>query len=235
MCFDERNTDSRSRVPAAALTARRTRAVRRSVWVLNLAMVASLLLLAFLAEDVFAGVLHALALVRLGLAEAADLRRHLADLLAVDPGDYHLGRLRRHDRDAGRDRIDHVVAVAERDLQVLALHGGTIADAGNLELLLEALGHPGDQVRHQRARGAPHGARALGLVARVDLDRALLQLGRDLGGQHELEGALRALHLHGLAVDARRHAGRDGDRLLADTGHGRCLCLRTPCTGSRRR
>src|SRR5215831_14040563 len=129
MCFDERNTDSRSRVPAAALMARRTRAVRRSVWVLNLAMVASLLLLAFLAEDVLAGVLHALALVGLGLAEAADLRRHLADLAPVDAGDDHLGRLRRRDRDAGRDRIHDVMTVAERDLQVLALHGGAIADA----------------------------------------------------------------------------------------------------------
>src|SRR3989440_5468561 len=132
MCFDERKTVSRTRVPAAALTARRTRAVRRSVWFLSLAMVAPLLLLAFLAEDVLAGVLHALALVRLGLAEAADLRRHLADLLAVDAGDHHLGRLRRRDRDAGRDRVDHVVAVAERDLQVLALHGGAVADAGDL-------------------------------------------------------------------------------------------------------
>src|SRR5690242_20566444 len=156
MCFDERNTESRGRVPAAALMARRTRAVRRSVWFLKLAMVASLLLLAFLAEDVLAGVLHALALVRLGLAEGADLRRHLADLLAVDAGDHHLGRLRRRDRDAVRDRIDHVVAVAERDLQVLALHGGAVADAGDLELPLEALGHPGNQVRDQRARGAPH-------------------------------------------------------------------------------
>src|SRR5215831_11711157 len=223
MCFDERNTDSRSRVPAAALMARRTRAVRRSVWVRCLAMVASLLLLAFLAEDVLAGVLHALALVGLGLAEAANLGRHLADLLAVDAGDHDLGRLRRRDRDAGRDREDHVVAVAERDLQVLALHGGTIADAGDLELPLEALGHAGDEVRHQGARGAPHGARALAVVARVDLDAALVELGADLAWQHELEGALRPLHLHGLAVDARRHAGRDCDRLLADTGHVRRL------------
>src|SRR5690242_20596173 len=176
MCFDERKTDSRRRVPAAALMARRTRAVRRSDWVLNLAMVASLLLLAFLAEDVLAGVLHALALVRLRLAEAADLRRHLADLLAVDAGDDHLGRLRRRNRDAGRDRVDHVMAVAERDLQVLALHGGAVADAGDLELLLESLGDACDEVRHQRARGPPHGACALALVARIDLDAALVQL-----------------------------------------------------------
>src|SRR5262249_211351 len=175
MCFDERNTDSRTRVPAAALMARRTRAVRRSVWFLSFAMVASLLLLAFLAEDVLAGVLDALALPGLGRPEAADLGGPLADLLAVDAADHHLGRLRRRDRDAVRDRIDHVVAVAQRDLQVLALHGGAIADAGDLELPLEPLGDAGDEVRHQRARGAPHGARALGLVARVALYRALVE------------------------------------------------------------
>src|SRR5689334_20349479 len=51
MCFDERNTESRSRVPAAALMTRRTRAVRRSVWVRCLAMVASSLPLRLLVGD----------------------------------------------------------------------------------------------------------------------------------------------------------------------------------------
>src|SRR5579883_1792224 len=180
---------------------------------------APLLLLAFFAEDVLACVFHALALVWLGLAETADLGGDLADLLPVDAGDHHLGRLRRRDRDAGRDRVDHVVAVAERDLQVLALHRGAVADAVDLELALEALGDAGDEVRHQRARGAPHRARAFGLVARIDLDRALLQFGADVLGQHQLEGALRPLHLHGLPIDARGDAGRDRDRSLADTRH----------------
>src|SRR5712671_4812353 len=193
-----------------------------------------LLLLAFLAEDVFACVFDALALVGLGPAETADLGRDLADLLTVDPGDDDLGRLRRRDRDAGRDRIDHVMAVAERDLQILALHRRAIADAGDLELPLAALGDAGDQVGDQRARGAPHRARALGLVARVDLDAALVHLGGDFLGQHEFEGAFRPLHLHGLALDARRHAAGDRDRLLADTRHVGSLCLRTPCTGFRR-
>src|SRR5690349_9413511 len=47
---------------------------------------ALLLLLAFLAEDVLAGILHTLALVGLGRTIAADFRRHLADLLLVDAG-----------------------------------------------------------------------------------------------------------------------------------------------------
>src|SRR6185503_7045164 len=163
-----------------------------------------LLLLAFLAEDVFARVLHALALVRLGRPERADFGRDLADFLLVDAGDQDLGRFRRSNRDPFRDRIDHVVAVAERDLQVLALQRGAEADAGDLELLLEALGDAGDEVGDERARGAPHRARTLGLVARVDLDGARVHLDRDLIWQHDLQCALRAFDLDGLAFDVRR-------------------------------
>src|SRR3546814_17827308 len=45
----------------------------------------SSLLLPFLAEDVLAAILDALALVRLGLAPATDLGRDLTHLLLVDP------------------------------------------------------------------------------------------------------------------------------------------------------
>src|SRR3954451_10317000 len=204
MCFDDRNTDSRGRPLAPAFTARRTRALRRSVEFLNLAIgLLRLLLLAFLAEDVFALVLHALALVGLRRTECADLGRDLADLLLVDAHDENFGRLRRRDRDAFRHRVDHVVAVAERDLQVLALHRRAITDAGDLELALEALGHAGHQIGDERTRGAPHRASALGLIARIDLDAALLHLHGDIVGQHDLQRALRALHLDGLPFDVR--------------------------------
>jgi hypothetical protein len=46
-----------------------------------------LLLLAFLAEDVLASVLHALALVGFGAAELADFGGNLADALLVDAAD----------------------------------------------------------------------------------------------------------------------------------------------------
>src|SRR6266576_5764724 len=90
-------------------------------------------LLAFLAEDVFARVLDALALVGFGLSESADFGGDVADLLLVDAGDDDLGRLGHRDGDALRDRVNDIVAVAELDLKVLALHGGAIADAGDLE------------------------------------------------------------------------------------------------------
>src|SRR5215471_9804703 len=140
---------------------------------------APLLLLAFLAEDEFANILHALALVGLRRTIGADLGRNLTDALDVAAGDRDLGRLRHRDLDAFRDRIDHVMAVAERELQVLALHRGTVADAGDLELLLEALGDTVDQVGDLRARGAVQRTRPVGLDTRVHLDDVLVELHLD--------------------------------------------------------
>ena len=109
------------------------------------------------------------------------------------------------------------MAVAELQLQVLALGIGAIADAGDFQLLLKALGDALDQVRHLRARGAVQRARPLGLIARRDLDRAILELDLDVVVHDELKLALRPLHLDGLALDGRRHAGRYHHGLLANS------------------
>src|SRR5574338_428661 len=103
MCFDERNTDSRARPRAATLILRRTVAVRRAVRSVSLDMARPLLFLSFLAEDVLVGVLHALALVRLGRTEPADFGSDMPDLLLVDAGDHDLGRLWRCNRDSFRN------------------------------------------------------------------------------------------------------------------------------------
>src|ERR1700722_14199683 len=243
MCSEERNTERRARVPAARLMVRRTRPVRRVPRSLTVAIVGSyhpscasslpspacgrengsgtrFLLLALLAEDELARILDALALVGLGRPVVADIRRHLADLLLVDAGHHDLDRLRGHDGDAIGNRMDDVVAVAERDLQVLALHARPIADAGDLQPPLEALADAGDQIGDQRPRGAPQGARQLGLVARIDLDAAGLELGADVAVQNELHGALGALHLDGLAVDIGGDPRRNGDHFFPDSRHG---------------
>src|ERR1700760_2081865 len=102
-------------------------------------MTVALLLLAFLAEDKLTGVFHALPLVGFGAAETADLRRDLADLPLVDTRHGDFRWLRRRDRHASGDWVHDVVAVAERELQVLAGDRGFVADAVDLELLLEAL------------------------------------------------------------------------------------------------
>src|SRR5262245_57061961 len=128
MCRLERNTDRRGLPPLFRLIWPRTRRWRRPRRSFALGM-SDLLLLAFLAENLLVVVLDALALVRLGRAERPNLGSHLSDPLLVGAGDGDDGRLLALDRHVGGNRIDDVVAEAELQLQVLALHGGAIAHA----------------------------------------------------------------------------------------------------------
>src|SRR4029453_5850563 len=192
-----------------------------------------LLLLAFLAEDVFGVVLDALALVGLRRAHGADLGRDLADLLLVVAADQHRGRLLALDRDAFRDRIQHVVAVAHLQLQVLALDRGAIADAVDLQRLAVALAHALDHVAQVGAGGAPQDA-GLGVpLERLHPHLAVLHGHVDLLGDRQLQRAELALHGRDAAGDVDRDALRDGDRVLAYAGH--LVPLRTRGTALRRR
>src|SRR6185312_1420233 len=121
MCWPERNTDSRGRSDLVPIwwRVRDWRFLKRALVIL--------LLLAFLAADIFAFITHALALVGLRRAIAADLGRDLADQLLVDAADRNHGRLFGDDGDAGGDRIGHVMAETELQVQDLALHRGAIA------------------------------------------------------------------------------------------------------------
>src|SRR6185437_17038824 len=147
MCCEERNTQSRGR-PAACLAIRlRTRRCRRPNRSLDLLLMERpLLLLAFLATDMLGLVLDALALVRLGLAEGADHRRDLADALAVGAADRDRGRLLADDLDIAGDGENDVVAVAQLQHEVLALHRGAVSDAVDLEIDGEALRDAGHHV-----------------------------------------------------------------------------------------
>src|SRR5215470_16932589 len=141
MCLDERKTERRVRPCAASLILRRTVAVRRAVRSVNLDMARPLLLLPFLAEDVLVCVFHALALVRLRRAVAADLGSDLADLLLVDACHHDFGWLWRCDRNAFGDREIDVVRKPELQLQAFALDRSAKSDAGDLELFLKTFGH----------------------------------------------------------------------------------------------
>src|SRR5258708_11384228 len=106
--------------------------------------------LADLPADVLALVADALALVRLGWPHLADLGGDLADLLLVDALDDDLGRRRYLVGDAGRRVLDHRVGEADVELQRSPAQRCAVADALDLQLLLEALGHALDHVRHER-------------------------------------------------------------------------------------
>src|ERR1700761_5108654 len=80
--------------------------------------VMSLTRLSDLAPDLLAHVPHALALVRVGLAQLADVRGDLADALLVDARHGEPGRRLHREVDALRRLHRHPAAVAEGELQV---------------------------------------------------------------------------------------------------------------------
>jgi hypothetical protein len=94
---------------------------------------------------------------------------------------------------------------------------GAIADADDLERLLEAGGHPVDHVRDQRPRQPVQGA-VLPLVGRaLDADHAVLALDDHVPVQRALQLPAGTLHPDRAPLDRDVHALRDGDRLLSDT------------------
>src|SRR5215470_241267 len=188
MCFDERNTDRRARPCDFRLSVWRTRCARRIEPSFRAPI--SLLLLAFLAQDELASIADALALVRLGRPELPDLGRDLTDLLLVDSGDHDLGRLGTYHLDTLGNGKGHVMAVAELELEARPLHRRAVTHAGDFELLGEALGDAGHQVRDQRPRHTPHGAGILRVLAQRDVDATILELGDDVVDQDVLELAL---------------------------------------------
>src|SRR3954469_7329743 len=107
--------------------------------------------LADLPGDVLALVPDALALVGLRRALLADVRGDLADELLGDALHDDARRLRHLELDAVRRLDRDRVRVAERELEVAALEHGAVADALDLEALLEAGRHALDHVRHERA------------------------------------------------------------------------------------
>src|SRR5581483_365179 len=211
----ERKTSRRGRsaVPRILPRTRRWRRSRASRVVKVLGTLTNL------SADVLALVANALALVRLGRAYLPDLGGRLADHLLVDAAHDDLRRHRHLERDA-LARLDlHRVRVADLQLEVGARERGAVADALNLEALLEAVRHALDHVRDQRARETVQRAILAALGRARHGDRAVL--GRDLHPLRDLlaQLALRPGHGHAARVDRDDDAGGDFDGLSADTTH----------------
>src|SRR5688500_3454951 len=170
MCRVERVTTSRGRA-AVPLTFLRTRKWRRPLPIRRDSemFIGLLTRLPDLAADVLAGVADTLALVRLRLADLADVRGDLADLLLVDAAHDEAGRGLDLERDALGRLHRHRVAEPERELQAAALGDDAVADAHDLQRLLVALGDAGDHVGDERTGQAVAGP-ALPLVVRTGHD-----------------------------------------------------------------
>jgi hypothetical protein len=168
----------------------------------------------------FTLVTHALALVRVGLAQLADVGGHFADLLLVDALDRETGRSLDAERDALGSGHQHWVREPERELEVTALGHDAVTGADDLEGLDVPLGDASDHVGDQCARQA---VQRLGdpLVVRAsDVDDAVLATGdRDGLGHDVAERALGALDRDLLALDRDVDAGRYDDRQPSNATH----------------
>ena len=154
----------------------------------------------------------------------------LTDALPIVAGDDDRGRVgRRHSQPLGNLDID-IVAVAELQTQILALRRRAVADAGDLEGLGEALGHPGHEILHERAVHAPEGACTLGLVGRADDDAPVLDAVADVLEHRHREGALRPLHGKHRAFDRRGDAAGQRDRNFTNAAHQNTSASTSPPT-----
>src|SRR5215471_15076127 len=222
----ERKTARRGRsaVPCTFARTRRWRRMRASLTV-------RLGTLADLSADVLALVADALALVRLGRTHLADLGGGLPDHLLVGALDEDLGRCRHLERDTGARLDRDRVRVADIELEVGALERRAVADALDLELLLEALGHALDHVRDERPGQAVQRPvlPALGRPRDDDLAVALLDLHprRNL----LLQRPERAGDRDAGRLDRDGDAVGDRDGCVADSAHCRKSCIALPDEG----
>ena len=172
-----------------------------------------------LSADVLALVADALALVGLRRADLADLGGRLAHHLLVGALDDDLGRGGNLEGDAGARLDRDRVRVADLELEIGALERGAVADALDLEALLEALRDALDHVRDERAREPVERAVLAALGRTRHGDDALVL--RDLHPLRDLllERAERAGHGHAARLQLNGHAGRDFDGSFADSTH----------------
>src|SRR3546814_14956591 len=99
------------------------------------------------------------------------------------------------------------MAEAELQVQGAALHRRTIADAVDLQLLLEAFGDARHHVLNARAGRAPHGARLLAVIGRLHPDLAVGLADIHVPGRPSMQAAQLSL----------RRAPADFDGHLATT------------------
>src|SRR5581483_5697405 len=212
----ERKTTSRGR-SAVPDTFPRTRRWRRA----RACRVESFILgpLPDLAADVLSLVANPLALVGLGRPHAPDLGRSLTDRLLVDPLDDDLRRRGHLEGDAGARRDHDRVREADGELEVGAPQRRAVADALNLEPLLEALRDAIDHVRDQRPREPVQRAVLAALGRPRDDDGAVRLLDADAPRHRLAELAERPVDLHTAGGERDGHARRHRDRLSSDAAH----------------
>src|SRR6185295_1060421 len=183
--------------------------------------------LAFLADDTFIAVAHALALIWLRRIEAADFRSHLSDYLSIRSFNRQLRVFLDRHLDLVGYRINHRMRIAEAEIHILALNGGFETDALDLQLLAETFAHATHHVIHQ---GAAESVQRLGLgiiALAADHDLAIVDLQACAPGQFPVQLAFWPLNLHLLALDLHLYFRRDHNWLFSNAAHKISLTKRS--------
>src|SRR2546421_4479397 len=199
MCDRRRSRPSRGRaaVPSTVVRTRSWRRIRaaRDVFVF-FTLLARLPGLAGLAPHALTEVADALALVRLRLPHAADVRRDLPDELLVDAADVQARRafdlqfdpLRRRNLDRMR------IPDRQRHLRSSLLHA--ISDPLELERLRISVGNAGHHVCQQGSRESVQCPHLLFFVLTRDQHAPIVERERDALREVAHQLALRPLHAH---------------------------------------
>src|SRR5947208_5669646 len=165
-------------------------------------------------------VTDALAFIRLGFADLADVGRDLADELLVVPAYDDARGLRHLEGHALRSLESHRVREPDRQIdRVRARRLGSITHADDLELLRETVGNADHHVRDQRPLQPVQRAVRPRVVGAGHVQDVAVARDRDVADQTVLELTLRSLHPYGRTVDRHLDAARDRDRLLSGTRH----------------
>ncbi len=121
-------------------------------------------------------------------------------------------------------------------MDLLALQLRAVADTDDVELLLEAIGHTGNGVRHQAAGETVELAQLIVFARELGHERAGVLREQDARRQRLTQLALRSLDFDRVGRDLDGHALRDRDRFLTNSRHvsstKRCRALRRrrrPC------
>src|SRR5256885_1132793 len=143
----------------------------------------SLLLLRFLQDHPLVGVTHALALVRLGRAVGAYLGGDLSHELLVQSLDHDFGLRGSLDLHPFRHGVHHRMGKTQREVQLVPLRLGAIADPDQRQPLLETLRHSEHHIGGQRPHRRPPGVRRVRVLQSLEYQLVAVLLDPDIAAQ----------------------------------------------------
>src|ERR1700676_2291347 len=153
-------------------------------------------------------------LVGIGRTQRANVRGHLADLPLVRATDHDVRLFVHRDLNAfGNLEFDRV-RFAEREGHQFAFELRAIADAHDVQILLEALRHAVHRVGHQRARESMQRAMLFG--GALGEQHPIFLLESDAERHTDVQLALGALDFDLAALQRDFHALRDRNGFVAD-------------------